>query len=145
MDKAIKQFDKILYYWTKSPYYWTRNRQTSSGCFQVMPPLFQDVANLLPCYCQIISKLLSSYLPSYCQVIAKLLPCYCHVIANLLLIYCREIAMLLLGLPQVSWLEKSYPPGVGSGGGGVGWVVFVKDKDGSEPINFGLPICINNA
>ena len=40
---------------------------------------------------------------------------------------CQVIAKLLLCLTQVSLHEKSYTPG--------GSVVFVKLKDGSEPIN----------
>ena len=81
------------------------------------------MAKLWPSYCQVIEMLM----PIYCHVIVMLLSSYSQFIGNLLPRYCQVIAKLLLGLPQVSWLEKSYPCGVA-------WVVFAKDKDGSEPI-----------
>ena len=73
----------------------------------------------MPNYCQIIAKLLTIS----DQDIAKLLLSYCQVIAKLLSSYCQAIVELL----QVG----------GSGmvaGGGV--LVFVKDKDESEHINY---------
>ena len=78
----------------------------------------------LASYCTVIDKLLPSSCPSFQQVIPKILPRYSQVIPK-----------LFPGFPQVTWLQKSYTRGVGVDGCVGVWVVLVKDKDGTEPIN----------
>ena len=104
--------------------------------------LLQDTPTLLPKYSQAIPRSFPSHshnpkgFPSYYNDISRFFGSYSKIIPKLFPSYFQVIPKLFPVCPHVSQLRKSCMPGVGVGG----WVVFVKYKDWSEPINLHMQI-----